>query len=84
MVSWLDDCRYSKVLEGHLGESHPRMVPQCPHLAFTLPVPLNVSAPTNLYQSQKLLAISEDVVPIVNLDNIIKGIQTSTCNNVET
>lgn len=65
--------RYSKVLEGHLGESHPRMLPQCPHLAFALPVALNVSAPTNLVQSQKLLAVSEDVVPIVSADNAIKG-----------
>nr|XP_023028172.1 membrane-bound transcription factor site-1 protease [Leptinotarsa decemlineata] len=53
--------RYSQVLEGNLGDSQPRSIPQCPHLAWTQPVPLNVSAPSNLYQSQKLLSLIEDV-----------------------
>lgn len=66
--------RYSKVLGGNLGESQPRALPQCPHLVWTHPVPLNVSAPSNLYQSQKLLSLIEDVnIPLHNLDNTIKG-----------
>lgn len=65
--------RYSKVLEGHLGEAQAKALPQCPHLVWTQPVPLNVSASTNLYQPQKLLVVSEDVVPILNVDNDLRG-----------
>lgn len=32
----------------------------CPQPIFSAPVPLNKSAPTNLYQSQKLLSVSVD------------------------
>lgn len=65
--------RYSKVLEGHLGESQARALPQCPHLVWTQPVPLNVSASTNLYQPQKLLQVPEEDLPILNVDNELKG-----------
>lgn len=66
--------RYSKVLEGHLGESQTRPLPQCPHLVWSQPVPLNVTAPPVLYQPQKLLSLMEDSgVPVHNVDNIIKG-----------
>lgn len=65
--------RYSKVLAGHLGESQARALPQCPHLVYTQPIPLNISAPSNLYQSQKLLSIEDAVPPIINVNNIVKG-----------
>ncbi|XP_060535660.1 membrane-bound transcription factor site-1 protease isoform X2 [Cylas formicarius] len=65
--------RFSKVLEGKLGEAQPKQLPQCPHLVWAFPIPLNASAPSNLYQSQKLLSLMEDVnVVPVNLDNTIK------------
>jgi hypothetical protein len=65
--------RYSKVLEGNLGESQARPLPQCPHLVWAHPIPLNVSAPSNLYQSQKLLSLMEDVaLPTINIENIIR------------
>lgn len=66
--------RFSKVLDGNLGEAQTRPLPQCPHLVWANPVPLNQSAPTNLYQSQKLLSlIEDDVVPVVNnAENTIK------------
>ncbi|XP_050300873.1 membrane-bound transcription factor site-1 protease isoform X2 [Anthonomus grandis grandis] len=57
--------RFSKVLESGLGDSHTRVLPQCPHLVWAHPVPLNQTAPGNLYQSQKLLSLSEDV-PLEN------------------
>lgn len=52
--------RFSKVLEGHLGDVRTRALPQCPHLVWAKPAPLNQSAPGNLYQSQKLLSLIED------------------------
>lgn len=64
--------RYSKVLDNHLGDKQARALPQCPHLVWTQPVPLNISAPTNFYQSQKLLSLSEDTpAPVItgNLPN---------------
>lgn len=67
--------RYSKVLAGHLGESQARALPQCPHLVWTQPIPLNISAPSNLYQSQKLLSIEDVVPPVINVNNILKGIR---------
>lgn len=65
--------RYSKVLEGGLSDSHTKQLPQCPHLVWAHPIPLNISAPSNLYQSQKLLSLMEEVpLPIRNIDNIVK------------
>lgn len=72
--------RYSKVLEGHLGEAQAKALPQCPHLVWTQPVPLNVSASTNLYQPQKLLVVSEDVVPILNVDNDLRDMTYQDSN----
>ncbi|KAJ8924601.1 hypothetical protein NQ315_000751 [Exocentrus adspersus] len=87
MLSWVDTAetdhpyrmegnrlyRYSKVLGRNLGESQTRALPQCPHLVWTHPVPLNVSAPSNLYQSQKLLSLMEEVnLPIHKINNGVK------------
>lgn len=67
--------RFSKVLEGHLGDVRTRALPQCPHLVWAKPAPLNQSAPGNLYQSQKLLSLIEDSnLSADNLnENMIKG-----------
>ncbi|KAI4469491.1 peptidase s8 [Holotrichia oblita] len=61
--------RYSKVLDNHLGDKQARALPQCPHLVWTQSVPLNISAPTNFYQSQKLLSLSEDTPPPIIMGN---------------
>ncbi|KAL1517236.1 hypothetical protein ABEB36_001026 [Hypothenemus hampei] len=68
--------RFSKVIESRLGETHTRPFPQCPRLIWATPMPLNQSAPGNLYQTQKLLAlIEESVEPLDNNPelNNIKG-----------
>lgn len=65
--------RFSKVLDGNLGEAQTRPLPQCPHVVYLQPVPLNVSAPPNLYQSQKLLSLGEEeVMPLPYFENLIK------------
>lgn len=46
--------RYSKVLENRMGSLQTRTLPQCPHLVWTQPVPLNKSAPT-----YKSISVSE-------------------------
>lgn len=51
---------YSKVLDNNNIGGGIRPLPQCPHLVWSQPLPLNVSAPSNLYKSQKLLTIIED------------------------
>ncbi|XP_022904811.1 membrane-bound transcription factor site-1 protease isoform X2 [Onthophagus taurus] len=57
--------RYSKVLDNHLGDSQAKALPQCPQLVWAQPVPLNISAPTNFYQSQRLLSLTEETpIPI--------------------
>lgn len=67
--------RYSKVLEVNLGEPQPRSLPQCQSLSWAQPVPLNMSAPSNLYQSQRLLSLTEgDQVAFDPIDNHLKGI----------
>ncbi|XP_065570402.1 membrane-bound transcription factor site-1 protease-like isoform X2 [Artemia franciscana] len=48
--------KYSKVLAPNLGGSVTRPLPNCPVPKYTVPVPLNKSAPTNIYQQQKLLS----------------------------
>lgn len=50
--------RYSKVLEHHLGNPQTRPLPSCPSYKYEIPLPLNISAPSNLYKSQKLLSVS--------------------------
>ncbi|XP_044734219.1 membrane-bound transcription factor site-1 protease isoform X2 [Chrysoperla carnea] len=53
--------RYSKVLDNHLGSTtNTRTLPQCPHLVWAQPVPVNISAPSNLYKSQKLLSLVDE------------------------
>ncbi|KAF7270742.1 hypothetical protein GWI33_016324 [Rhynchophorus ferrugineus] len=67
--------KFSKVLVSTLGEAQTKPLPQCPRLIWANPVPLNQSAPSNLYQSQKLLSLIEDVnIPVVqnNVENTIK------------
>lgn len=64
--------RYSKVLDDHLGEYQARALPQCPHVVWVQPVPLNISASINLYQPQKLLAFPEEI-PLLNVDNDLRG-----------
>ncbi|KAI1287806.1 Membrane-bound transcription factor site-1 protease [Halotydeus destructor] len=57
--------RYSKVLEHNLGSSSPsehpkiRPLPACLSLKWETPMPLNMSAPSNLFKSQKLLSIGD-------------------------
>lgn len=64
--------RYSKVLENHMGTLQTRALPPCPHLVWAQPVPLNKSAPTNLYKSQKLLSLSVEV-PMWHMGPPLKG-----------
>ncbi|XP_049814659.1 membrane-bound transcription factor site-1 protease isoform X1 [Schistocerca nitens] len=52
--------RYSKVLENRMGSLQTRDLPPCPTLVWAQPVPLNQSAPTNLYKSQKLLSLAHE------------------------
>lgn len=59
---------YSKVLEPNLGAGH-KALPACPQLVWVHPNPLNVSAPSNLYKSQKLLTMEDSK----SLENNIKG-----------
>lgn len=69
--------RFSKVLENHLGSSQSRVLPACPHLVWAQSHPLNISAPTNFYQAQKLLSIESDLgIPIMQQPDLMrKGIQ---------
>ena len=54
--------RYSKVLENNLGSGSTtvkiRPLPSCLSLKWETPLPLNLTAPTNLYKNQKLLSVS--------------------------
>ncbi|CAG0885029.1 unnamed protein product [Darwinula stevensoni] len=55
--------RYSKVLESNLGSSddtmgHARPIPGCPKLELALPIPINMSAPTNLFKTTRLLSVA--------------------------
>ncbi|KAH9487758.1 Membrane-bound transcription factor site-1 protease [Bulinus truncatus] len=52
--------RYSKVIEGGLGSFHSRPLPLCPSLTWAMPHPLNKSAPSDIYQPQRLLSIDMD------------------------
>lgn len=62
--------RYSKVIEGNLGKSRSRPLPPCPSLNWAKPHPLNKSAPSNLYQPQKLMSIDlEAMLPLNKHDD---------------
>ncbi len=52
--------RYSKVLESNIGESghSTRPLPACPHLKWAAAQPLNRTAPSNLYKTQRLLSLN--------------------------
>lgn len=71
--------RFSKVLEVNLGEPQTRPLSKCPHLIWAQPDPLNISAPSSLYQSQRLLSLmTETHVPIDTNGNgnSLKGMTT--------
>ncbi|XP_066902456.1 membrane-bound transcription factor site-1 protease [Halyomorpha halys] len=65
--------RYSKVLVNHVVDTGKLMIrdlPPCPHLIWAFPNPLNKSAPTNLYKSQKLLSVQVDAdLPVFSHDS---------------
>lgn len=50
--------RFSKVIEGHVGTPRAKPLPTCPNLVWAKAHPLNITAPFNLYQPQKLLSIN--------------------------
>merc|ERR1712020_802620 len=58
--------RFSKVLDTNIGQNHwnTRILPPCPKLNPTQPEPLNRTAPSNLYKSQKLLLLDSAPHPI--------------------
>jgi len=62
--------RYSKVLENHLGSTQARPLPPCPYLSWAQPYPLNQSAPTNLFKSQKLLSVDLDIPLPIKRSNV--------------
>ena len=65
--------RYSKVLDNNIGEVHfsTRVLPPCPRLKWAHPHPLNRTAPTNLYKTQKLLSLNLDTIPFpIQRENI--------------
>ena len=53
---------YSKVLKNNLGSGTARVkirpLPSCLSLKWETPLPLNLTAPTNLYKNQKLLSVN--------------------------
>ncbi|CAG0924790.1 unnamed protein product, partial [Notodromas monacha] len=59
--------RYSKVLESNLDKARPRPLPACPKLVWAKAVPLNKSAPSNLYKSAKLLSIHTSNLDVSSL-----------------
>ncbi|KAK9888441.1 hypothetical protein WA026_000689 [Henosepilachna vigintioctopunctata] len=72
--------RFSKVLEGNLGESQTKPLPQCPHLIWNQPIPLNITAPQNLYQSQKLLSLPDDGEIAASVENTVKDTSAEDIN----
>ncbi|XP_041376922.1 membrane-bound transcription factor site-1 protease-like [Gigantopelta aegis] len=62
--------RYSKVIEGHLGTARSRPLSPCPHLVWAHPHTLNKSAPTNLYQHQKLMSVGGLDAPLPPLNKL--------------
>ncbi|XP_044750367.1 membrane-bound transcription factor site-1 protease [Coccinella septempunctata] len=73
--------RFSKVLEGNLGESQTKPLPQCPHLVWSQPIPLNVTAPPNLYQSQKLLSLMEEELGPLGIENTVRDVSVEDANS---
>lgn len=52
------------------GKLMIRDLPPCPHLIWAFPNPLNKSAPTNLYKSQKLLSVQVEAdLPVFSHDS---------------
>lgn len=49
--------RYSKVFQNHPGAPELRALPPCQALNWAVPQPLNESAPSALWTSQKLLSV---------------------------
>ncbi|KAG1681669.1 Membrane-bound transcription factor site-1 protease [Nymphon striatum] len=52
--------RNSKVIENVDNVIRTKKLPTCPHLVWSTHIPLNESAPSNLYKSHKLLSVSLD------------------------
>ncbi|KAK6630577.1 Membrane-bound transcription factor site-1 protease [Polyplax serrata] len=74
--------RYSKVLDNYVNSIQTRELPACPHLVWAHPIPLNTSAPTNLYKSQKLLSIGiEAQLPVWQFPILKNGRLEDTNNN---
>ena len=69
--------RYSKVLESNLDVARPRPLPKCPQMLWATPVPLNKSAPSNLYKSAKLLSVQSSNLDVSNLkiNRILPGLE---------
>merc|ERR1719412_245694 len=65
--------RFSKVLDTSIGRDHfnTKILPKCPTLDISVAEPLNRTAPSNLYKSQKLLLLDNSVsqmdLPMSNL-----------------
>ena len=56
--------KYSKVLENNMGNRHAsRVLPICPRRKWAASIPLNKTAPNNLYKAQKLLSLNLENVP---------------------
>ena len=55
--------RFSKVLDTNIGRDHvnTKILPKCPALEVSLAEPLNRTAPSNLYKSQKLLLLDNSI-----------------------
>uniref|UniRef100_A0A8W8JSW4 Membrane-bound transcription factor site-1 protease n=1 Tax=Magallana gigas TaxID=29159 RepID=A0A8W8JSW4_MAGGI len=71
--------RYSKVLEGHLGTARSRILPTCPRVIYAPSHPINKSAPTNLFQQQKLLSVRlEESLPLgrQSVEDLIESLET--------
>nr|XP_050867945.1 membrane-bound transcription factor site-1 protease isoform X2 [Vespula vulgaris] len=66
--------RHSKVVASEgTGAGRYRPLPSCPTITLALPKPINESAPTNLYKSQKLLSVGSGIMaanPIPQEDSL--------------
>uniref|UniRef100_T1J4A8 Membrane-bound transcription factor site-1 protease n=1 Tax=Strigamia maritima TaxID=126957 RepID=T1J4A8_STRMM len=66
------------VLANHLGNPQARPLTPCPHLAWASPSPLNKSAPSNLYKSQKLLSIGLEASLPLKRNNALRPLAAET------
>ncbi|XP_056009187.1 membrane-bound transcription factor site-1 protease-like isoform X2 [Ostrea edulis] len=71
--------RYSKVIEGHLGTARSRILPTCPRVIYAPSHPINKSAPSNLFQQQKLLSVGlDESLPLdrQSVEDLIESMET--------